>query len=268
VNKTDFAKPALKEGELKIASWNVAGFQAILGKGFQQYVKDENPDILCLQETKIDPSKVKADLLPGYHGHFYAAEKKGYSGTAIYSKVKPISWKDGIGIEDHDTEGRTITAEFDKFYIVNTYIPNAGAKLKDLDYRQKWDKDFLDYLKKLQATKPVIWCGDLNVAHNEIDLKNPATNKNKTAGFSDQERSGFSKVLETGFVDTFRHLYPKEQQFTFWSYKRNARAQNIGWRLDYFVISKTILSGLSDSFRRPDVMGSDHCPIVLHIKVN
>jgi len=267
ITKTDFSKPAKKDNELKIVSWNVAGFNAVISKGFADYVKNEDPDIICLQETKIEVAKVKADLLSGYHSHFLAAEKKGYAGTAIYSKIKPISWKDGIDIADHDTEGRCITAEYENFYLVNTYIPNAGRGLVDLDYRKKWDKDFLEYLKKLDAKKTVIWCGDLNVAHNEIDLKNPKQNKNKSAGFSDEEREGFSKVLASGFVDTFRHLYPTEAAYTFWAYRNNARAQNIGWRLDYFVISKAALDKLGDSFRRPDIMGSDHCPIVLHIGI-
>jgi len=253
---------------LKIVSWNVASWNNVLKKGFRDYLKSEDPDIICVQETKVDAKSVPANILPGYHQHFYSAEKKGYSGTAVFSKVQPASWTDGIGIADHDDEGRCITAEFDKFYLVNTYIPNAGQKLKDLDYRKTWDVVFLAYLKNLDAKKPVIWCGDLNVAHQAMDLKNPKQNANKNAGFSDDERNGFSNVLKAGFVDTYRHLHPKEEgAFTFWSFMKNARGKDIGWRLDYFVISQRILEKLGDSFRRPFVMGSDHCPIVLHIEL-
>lgn len=264
IPKTDFSSPALKEGQLKIVSWNVAGFKAIQTKGFQEYLKNENPDIICIQETKIDPASVTN--IEGYDHHFYIGEKKGYSGVGIFSKVKPIKYHEGMGITDHDGEGRLLVAEYENFYLVNTYIPNSGRGLKDLDYRMKWDAEFTSYLRKLDTVKPVIWCGDLNVAHLEIDLKNPKQNKNKSAGFSDQERENFTKVLKYEFVDAFRHLYPTEEgAYTFWSYAKNARAQNIGWRLDYFVMSQRIVENLGDVYRRPYVMGSDHCPLVLHI---
>eukprot|EP01119_Soliformovum_irregulare_P001652 TRINITY_DN11384_c0_g1_i1.p1 TRINITY_DN11384_c0_g1~~TRINITY_DN11384_c0_g1_i1.p1 ORF type:complete len:358 (+),score=105.55 TRINITY_DN11384_c0_g1_i1:15-1088(+) len=263
---TDFTQPAKKEGDLKIVSWNIAGFKAILGKGFEEYVTKEDPDIICLQETKIAPEGVSAELLPGYQRHFYAAAKKGQHGTGVFSKVAPIAWTDGIGDAEHDTEGRVITAEYENFYLVNTYIPNSGSKLKELEYRKKWDPKFLEYLQKLDKIKPVIWCGDLNVAHEEIDLKNPKPNKNKTPGFADAEREGFSNVLKAGFVDSYRHLYPTEVDcYTFWTYKYNSRAKNTGWRLDYFVIPQRMVPNLSDVYRRPHIMGSDHCPLVLHV---
>jgi len=262
---TDFKQPIKDQNHLKIVSWNVAGWKSVIGKGFSKYVQDEDPDIICLQETKVNPKDVTSDFLPGYHSHFYGAEKKGYSGTGIFSKIQPISWTDGIGIPEHDDEGRVITAEYDTFYLVNTYIPNASRGLVNLPRRMKWDKDFLDYLQKLDAKKPIVWCGDLNVAHKEIDLTNPSSNK-KSAGFTLEERQGFSNILAAGFVDTFRHLYPSEEKaYTFWSYFRQARTKNIGWRLDYFVISKRSLAALGDSYRRPFISGSDHCPIVLHI---
>mmetsp|Transcript_21624 Transcript_21624/g.30232 ORF Transcript_21624/g.30232 Transcript_21624/m.30232 type:complete len:398 (+) Transcript_21624:79-1272(+) len=266
---TDWTKPEKKEGQLKLASWNVAGWAAIIKKGFQEYVKNEDPDIICLQETKIDPKNVKDGYLEGYHQHFYACDSnKGYSGTAIFSKIKPISWTDGIGIKEHDTEGRVITAEYENFFLVNTYIPNSSRGLVNLDYRQKWDKDFREYLKKLDKQKPVIWTGDLNVAHLEIDLANPKTNRNKTAGFTDQERDGMTQVLKSGFVDSFRHLYPQaEGVYSYWTYVGNARAKNVGWRLDYWIISQRLVEKLGDTVMRPGVMGSDHCPIVLLISL-
>jgi len=266
----DFSTPEKDSKHLKIVSWNVAGWQAVLKKGFKDYITSEDPDIICIQETKVSPSVVPSDFLPKYHNHFNGCTtKKGYSGTGIFSKIKPISWTDGIGIDDHDEEGRVITAEYDKFYLVNSYIPNSGKKLVDLDYRKKWDKDFLAYLKGLDEKKPVIWCGDLNVAHNEIDLTNFKAAKNKLAGFSDAEREGFSTVLKEGFVDTFRHFHPTEKDcYTFWSFLRNARSKNIGWRLDYFVVSKRSLDKISCHYRRPAVLGSDHCPIAIHADLN
>eukprot|EP00029_Vermamoeba_vermiformis_P002081 TRINITY_DN12479_c0_g1_i1.p1 TRINITY_DN12479_c0_g1~~TRINITY_DN12479_c0_g1_i1.p1 ORF type:complete len:348 (-),score=110.92 TRINITY_DN12479_c0_g1_i1:50-976(-) len=264
---TDFTKPELKPNNIKIVSWNVASWSTIQGKGFPQYLASENPDIICVQETKVDEKRFKSDLLPGYEAHFYSCKTNpGYSGTALFTKLKPLNVTKGIGIEDHDDEGRCITAEFDTFYVVNTYIPNAGLKLKDLPYRETWDEAFLKYLKELDAKKPVVWCGDLNVAHKEIDIKNPKGNK-KNAGFSDKERANFSKVLEAGFVDTYRHLNPEQKDcYTFWSFKFNSRAKDVGWRLDYFVVSQTLLPRVTESYIRKHIMGSDHCPIVLHLE--
>lgn len=263
---TNFKEPSKQPNELKIVSWNVAGFNAILGKGFVDYVKNENPDVICIQETKIAPSAKLEQLLPGYHGHFLGATQKGYSGVAVYCKEKPIAWVDGIGYPECDDEGRAITIEYADFYLLNTYIPNAGRKLATLPKRLEWDERFIAYVKGLEAKKPVIWCGDLNVAHAEIDLANPQANK-RNAGFTLEERNNFTRFLNLGFVDSFRHFHPDEASaYTFWSFLRNARQKNIGWRLDYFVVSKTLMPRVSCSYRRPNVMGSDHCPIVIHFK--
>jgi len=264
---TDFFTPKKSPDQLKIASWNVAGWQSVIGKGFAEYVKNEDPDIICVQEHKLNPGGTPAEFLQGYHSHFVCCTgKKGYSGVALFSKVKPLQWVDGIGSSEHDPEGRCLTAEFENFYLVTTYIPNSGKNLVTLDKRMAWDKLFLEYMKKLDSKKPVIWCGDLNVAHLEIDLTNPKPNRNKTAGFTDQERDAMTSLLKAGFVDTYRHLYPaKEGVYSYWSYFRGARHKNIGWRLDYFIISKSILDKLGDSYMRSHIMGSDHCPIVLHI---
>jgi len=251
----------------------------VLEKGFKDYLQQETPDIICLNETKCAENiyESKFSALGYDHCYFYAATKpnSGYSGTGLLSKIKPVSVTKGLGIADHDDEGRVITAEYDNFYLVSTYIPNAGAKgdggwPKDLVYRtEKWDVDFLAYLNKLKATKSVIWCGDLNVAHKEIDLKNPKINT-KTAGFTQKERDGFQKVLDEGFVDSYRMKYPDAtgEGYTFWSYKQNSRAKNTGWRLDYFVISKEAVPRISEVYPRTYVMGSDHCPLVLHFKKN
>lgn len=254
---------------MKIISWNVAGFKAVLGKGFKTYVEKEEPDVLCLQETKIGEAD-KLLALEGFHHHFYAAVKpnQGYAGVGLYSKEQPVSVKKGLawstGSDKHDSEGRCLTIEFPGYYLVTTYVPNAGQKLQNLDYRTKeWDVDFLAYLKKLEETKPVVWCGDLNVAHQPIDLANPKGNK-KTAGFTQQERDNFTNLLAAGFTDTFRHFKPEEKNaYTFWSYKTNARVKDAGWRLDYFVVSNSILPNVKDSFIRKHIMGSDHCPIGL-----
>jgi exodeoxyribonuclease-3 len=263
---TNFSEPKKTEKQLKLVSWNIAGFNSILSKGFTDYVLKEDPDILCIQETKLN--SYDNEILKGYYQHFNFSIKRGYSGTAIFSKIKPINWTDGIGIKEHDNEGRVITAEFEKFYLVNAYVPNSGRKLVNLNYRQKWDKDFLNYLITLDKIKPVILCGDLNVAHQEIDLANPKSNKNKTAGFTDQERDGFSNILNSGFIDSFRHLYPdKKGVYTFWSYLKESRKKNIGWRLDYFVISKSLVEKLVDVVTRPNILGSDHCPLVLIIEL-
>ncbi|KAG8197349.1 hypothetical protein JTE90_013476 [Oedothorax gibbosus] len=252
----------------KIASWNVNGIRAWLEKGGMSYLKHEDPDVLCIQETKCSEDKLPEELqIAGYHCHWLAGDKEGYSGVGLISKTEPVAITEGIGIEEHDNEGRVITAEYENFYLVNTYVPNSGRGLVRLDYRKTWDKDFRDYLKKLDKKKPVVLCGDLNVAHEEIDIANPKSNK-KNAGFTQEERDGFSALLEEGFIDTFRHLYPDEKgAYTFWTYMMNCRAKNVGWRLDYFVISERFKDHLCDSLIRKDVMGSDHCPVglLLHI---
>jgi len=268
---TDFSLPKREPHHLKIASWNVAGFKAIMGKGFVEYVAAEDPDILCLQETKIEEEVALKEKLPaGYHAYFYpAASQKGHHGTGLLTKIKPISVKKGLGIDEHDDEGRCITAEFDKFFVVTTYTPNASRGLVNLDYRvNKWDVDFLKYLKKLEETKPVIWCGDLNVAHQPIDLRNPKTNT-KTAGFTVQERESFSKILDSGFVDTFRHFYPNQEgAYTFWTYMGGAREKDVGWRLDYYIVSKSLMGSVVDTHIRKHVKGSDHAPIILLLNNN
>jgi len=272
-SESDFSIPEHKADEWKIATWNVASFTTIQSKGFAEYLKNENPDIICINETKVNENTVGKFKYPGYYAYLSSCTyNPGYSGTGLYSKVQPISVVKGIGIEEHDKEGRVITAEFDKFYVVATYIPNAGEKdkatglPKSLDYRMEWDKAFQQYCHDLDKKKPIVWCGDLNVAHLEIDLKNPKTNR-KTAGFTDQERKSFGNFLESGFVDSYRLLQPTQTgAYSFWSYRHNARANNTGWRLDYFVVSKRIAPLITQSYMRSSVMGSDHCPIVLHLK--
>lgn len=265
----DFSSSAkTKEGRpwtLKIASWNINGVRAWLNKNGSSYIDQEMPDILCVQETKCSKAKMPPEVkIAGYKDFWSSAEKEGYAGTGIYSKTDPIAVTYGIGKTKHDDEGRVITAEFDKYYLVTSYVPNAGQRLVRLKYRtDEWDEDFKAYLKELDAKKPVILCGDLNVAHLDIDLKNPKQNK-RNAGFTDEERAGFSDLLKDGFIDSFRSLYPdKEEAYTFWSNFRQAREKNIGWRLDYFVLSERLKKDLCDSVIRKDVMGSDHCPIVL-----
>jgi len=249
----------------KIISWNVNSIRACQKnkEAFTEYVKREQPDVICIQETKVNAASVPKNIAPGYKEFWCHAEKNGYAGTAVFSKTEPISITYGLGIKEHDTEGRTITVEYDTFYLVNTYIPNSGAKLERLAYRTKeWDTALLAHLKKLEEKKPIIWTGDLNVAHDNIDLANPDTN-HKTAGFTNEERANFTKLLGSGFVDTYRQMYPKEKKFSFWTYKRNSRQSNVGWRLDYFVVSSSFLPRVKDSFMRSLVMGSDHCPIGL-----
>uniref|UniRef100_A0A2C9JNN8 DNA-(apurinic or apyrimidinic site) endonuclease n=1 Tax=Biomphalaria glabrata TaxID=6526 RepID=A0A2C9JNN8_BIOGL len=256
-----------KVANFKIASWNVNGLRAWLEKDGLEYVKAENPDVFCVQETKCDISKIPDDAkLEGYSNHWLSGDTEGYSGVGIYYRTKPTKVTEGIGDKEHDKEGRVITAEFDKFYLVNTYIPNSGRGLPRLDYRtQEWDQAFRNYLKSLDKKKPVVWCGDLNVAHKEIDLKNPKGNL-RTAGFTEEERDSFSDTLKEGFFDSFRFLHPKEEHaYTFWTYMMNARAKNAGWRLDYFVLSERLKPNLCDSSIRSKVMGSDHCPIVLQL---
>lgn len=252
---------------MKLMSWNVNGIRAILKKDFVENITSVNPDILCLQETKAHPDQVDKMLHDFEYHYWNTAEKKGYSGTAIFSKVKPISVTYGMNLPEHDTEGRIITAEFENFYLITVYTPNSKRELLRLSYRQEWDRLFLEYMKELDAKKPVIVCGDLNVAHTEIDLTHPKTNR-RSAGFTDEERAGFDNIVAGGFVDTFRHFYPEKIQYTWWSYMFNARAKNIGWRIDYFVVSKRFTEKLKDARILDQIMGSDHCPVFLELKNN
>ena len=249
---------------MKIISWNVNGLRAVLNKGFLDFFKTVDADIFCMQETKMQKEQANFDF-QGYEEYWNCAEKKGYSGTLILTKKKPLSESYGIGIEEHDKEGRVITLEFENFYMVNCYTPNSKRKLERLEYRQKWEDDFRNYLNNLNKTKPVILCGDLNVAHQEIDLKNPQSNRHN-AGFTDEERNKMTALLQENFTDTFRYLYPEKQEYTWWSYMGQARTKNIGWRIDYFIISNSLKKNLVDSKIHASIMGSDHCPIELEIK--
>ena len=251
---------------MKLISWNVNGIRACLTKGFEERFQELDADIFCLQETKCQQGQVKLDL-PGYYQYWNYANRKGYSGTAIFTKKEPLSVFYGMGIEEHDKEGRVITLEFDDFYMVTVYTPNSQSELRRLEYRMQWEKDFLSYLLNLQEKKPVIVCGDLNVAHKDIDLKNPKTNRNNP-GFTDEERACFSTMMESGFVDTFRHFYPElEGAYSWWSYRFKAREKNAGWRIDYFLVSPSLASKLDDAKIHSEIMGSDHCPIELTIKM-
>ena len=252
---------------MKIISWNVNGIRAAVKKGFLDFVKKEKPDILCLQETKAHPDQVD-DMLSDYPYHYWnSAEKKGYSGTAIFSKVMPLSVGYGKDSEKHKGEGRVIALEFKNFFLVNVYTPNSGTELKRLDYREKWDKNFLSYLKKLDKKKPVILCGDLNVAHTEIDLARPKQNYNKTAGYTQVEIDGIQAYIDHGFLDSFREFNKEPKQYSYWSYRFNARARNTGWRIDYFLLSKKLKAKLKKAFILSKVMGSDHCPVGIKIEV-
>ena len=247
---------------MKLISWNVNGIRACLTKGFEERFQELDADIFCLQETKCQQGQVKLDL-PGYYQYWNYANRKGYSGTAIFTKKEPLSVFYGMGIEEHDKEGRVITLEFEEFYMITVYTPNSQSELRRLEYRMQWEKDFLSYLLNLQEKKPVIVCGDLNVAHKDIDLKNPKTNRNNP-GFTDEERGKFSNLLEAGFVDTFRYFYPDQEGiYSWWSYRFSARAKNAGWRIDYFCVSDCLKERLKDAKILTDVMGSDHCPIEL-----
>ncbi len=249
----------------KLISWNVNGLRACAEKGFLDFFKEADADIFCLQETKLQEGQINLEL-PGYYQYWNYAEKKGYSGTAIFTKEKPLSASMGMNIEKHDHEGRLITLEFEKFYMITVYTPNSQDELKRLDYRMEWEDDFLSYLKKLEQLKPVILCGDLNVAHKEIDLKNPKTN-HKNAGFTDEERNKFTALTEAGFTDTFRYFYPDlEGAYSWWSYRFHAREKNAGWRIDYFLVSQFLNSNLKDAVIYKDILGSDHCPIGLLIE--
>ena len=249
---------------MKLISWNVNGLRAVVNKGFMSFFEETKADIFAIQETKMQEGQLEL-ILDGYYQYWNSAEKKGYSGTAIFTKEKPLNVSYGLGIEEHDKEGRIITLEFEKFYFVNCYTPNSKRELERLDYRMVWEDEVRKYLKNLDETKPVIYCGDLNVAHKEIDLKNPKTNR-RSAGFTDEERSKMSELLDAGFTDTFRYLYPnKENCYTWWSYMGRAREKNVGWRIDYFIVSKSIEEKIKDSIIHDSIMGSDHCPVELQI---
>ncbi|MER2040293.1 exodeoxyribonuclease III [Desemzia incerta] len=251
---------------MKLISWNVNGLRAIVKKGFLDIFTELDADFFCLQETKLQEGQIDLDI-PGYYSFWGYAEKKGYSGTAIFTKHEPLSAAYGIGVPEHDTEGRVVTLEYDNYYVVTCYTPNSQSELKRLDYRMRWENDFLDYLKKLDEQKPVILCGDLNVAHKDIDLKNPQRNRGN-AGFSDEERAQFTTLLESGFIDTYRYFYPeKEGSYTWWNYRFNARKNNAGWRIDYFCVSKRLAPQLEDAKIHDAVMGSDHCPVELALNV-
>lgn len=250
---------------MKFISWNVNGLRACVQKGFLDFFNSIDADFFCIQESKLQAGQIDLDL-PGYHQYWNYAEKKGYSGTAIFAKNEPLSVSYGIGIEEHDREGRVITLEYDNFYLVTCYTPNSQNELKRLPYRMQWEDDFREYLKTLDTKKPVVLCGDLNVAHNEIDLKNPKTNR-KNAGFSDEERAKMTELLDSGFTDTFRYFYPDaEGIYSWWSYRFKAREKNAGWRIDYFITSKRINDKLKKAAIHTDVLGSDHCPVEVDIE--
>ena len=251
---------------MRFVSWNVNGFRAVLGKGFEEFFRECDADFFCIQETKMQHGEAHFEP-EGYFQYWNSAEKRGYSGTAVFTKHEPISVAYGIGVPEHDKEGRAITLEYDNFYLLCVYTPNSQRELARLSYRIEWEDALREYITALDKKKPLVYCGDLNVAHNEIDLKNPKTN-HFSAGFSDEERSKFSELLECGFIDSFRTLYPDKVEYSWWSYMYNARAKNVGWRIDYFVLSERLGSSLSDSKILKDVMGSDHCPVMLELEVD
>lgn len=264
IMKSGIKRKIEKRKYMKLISWNVNGIRACVTKGFMDFFNEIDADIFCIQESKMQEGQLVLDM-PGYHQYWNYAEKKGYSGTAIFTKKEPLSVTYGLGIEEHDKEGRVITLEFEDFYMVTCYTPNSQNELKRLDYRMKWENDFKVYLKNLEKTKPVIMCGDLNVAHKEIDLKNPKTNR-KNAGFTDEEREKMTELLEAGFIDTFRYFYPEDEgRYSWWSYRFKAREKNAGWRIDYFLVSESLKDKLEGADIHKDVMGSDHCPIELDI---
>ena len=251
----------------KFISWNVNGIRAAVTKGFLDFFKEIDADIFCIQESKVQEGQIELDLL-GYYDYWNYAEKKGYSGVAIFTKEKPLSVTYGMGIEEHDKEGRIITAEYNDYYLVTCYTPNSKRELTRLSYRMEWEDTFLNYIKKLDDKKPVIFCGDLNVAHKEIDLKNPKTNR-RNAGFTDEERGKFTELLDSGFIDTFRYFYPNlEQVYSWWSYRGRARENNAGWRIDYFVVSEGLKDNLVDAEIHAQTEGSDHCPVVLFLDLD
>lgn len=255
---------------MKLISWNVNGLRAVVNKGFKEFFKEIDADIFCIQETKMQEAQLDENILEifeGYNAYWNSAEKKGYSGTAIFTKQKPLNVTYGIGKEEHDKEGRVITLEFEKFYIVNIYTPNSKRELERLDYRQLWEDEIRAYLLKLKENKPVVMCGDLNVAHEEIDLKNPKTNR-KNAGFTDEERAKMTELLNAGFVDTFRYKYPEvEGKYSWWSYMFHAREKNAGWRIDYFIVSENLKDKIEDAKILDDIYGSDHCPVELDLNI-
>ena len=249
---------------MKIVTWNVNGIRACVKKGFLDYFNEVDADMFCIQETKLQEGQIDLEL-KGYHQYWNYAVKKGYSGTAIFTKHEPLSVSYGLGIEEHDQEGRVITLEFEDFFLVNVYTPNSQNKLARIDYRMKWENDFREHLNQLDDNKPLILCGDLNVAHKEIDLKNPETNR-KNAGFSDEERAKMTELLDAGYVDSYRYLYPeKEEMYTWWSYMRKSRERNSGWRIDYFVVSERLSEKIKDVEIHSEVLGSDHCPVMLEL---
>ena len=250
---------------MKFISWNVNGFRACLNKGFGDFFANEDADFFSIQESKMQPGQAEFET-PNHHQFWYSAEKKGYSGTAIFTKHEPISVKYGLGIDEHDHEGRAITLEYENFYLLNVYTPNSQRELTRLDYRMTWEDALRNYMMELDKVKPVIYCGDLNVAHEEIDLKNPKTN-HFSAGFTDEERAKFTELLASGFSDTFRSLYPDKVEYSWWSYRAKARERNVGWRIDYFLVSDFAKDRIIDAKIHTDVMGSDHCPISLDIEV-
>jgi len=251
---------------MKFISWNVNGIRACVKKGFLDFFNEIDADIFCIQESKLQEGQIDLELL-GYHQYWNYAVKKGYSGTAIFTKQKPLAVTYGIGIAEHDQEGRVITAEYEEYYFVTVYTPNSKTELERLEYRQVWETDFLAYLKGLEMNKPVIFCGDLNVAHKEIDLKNPKTNR-KNAGFTDEERGKFTEVIEAGFIDTFRYFYPEQESiYSWWSYRFKAREKNSGWRIDYFCVSESLKDKLVDAKIHTEILGSDHCPVELEINL-
>jgi exodeoxyribonuclease III len=255
---------------MKLISWNVNGLRAVVNKGFKEFFKEIDADIFCIQETKMQEAQLDENILEifeGYNAYWNSAEKKGYSGTAIFTKQKPLNVTYGIGKEEHDKEGRVITLEFEKFYIVNIYTPNSKRELERLDYRQLWEDEIRAYLLKLKENKSVVMCGDLNVAHTEIDLKNPKTNR-KNAGFTDEERAKMTELLNAGFVDTYRYKYPEvEGKYSWWSYMFHAREKNAGWRIDYFIVSENLKDKIEDAKILDDIYGSDHCPVELDLNI-
>ncbi len=250
---------------MKLISWNVNGIRACITKGFNDFFKTVDADVFCIQETKLQDSQADAIQFDGYYRYMNSAVKKGYAGTMVFTKQKPLNVTYGLGIEEHDQEGRIITLEYDKFYLVCCYTPNSKKELERLDYRMVWEDEMLKYFKRLEETKPVVYCGDLNVAHQEIDIKNPKTN-HFSAGFTDEEREKMTRLLSSGFVDTYRYMYPEKVEYSWWSYMRQARERNIGWRIDYFVVSESLKENIKDASIHTTVMGSDHCPVELDLE--